>query len=119
MHTPAINTGSLDTRACGPTPKRRHRSPVVRAILPSARSDFPRAIAPRDPRDRSSGAEAVATDVDGLSTFGPKHRRDRAQEDLDVKPRRPAINVFEILLDPAIELPIAPALDLPEARNAG
>src|ERR1035437_538890 len=54
----------------------------------------------------------------GLSPCAGEHRRDRTGDDLEVEPERPAVDVFEILLNPAVELGFAAAADLPQARHA-
>src|SRR4051812_26816329 len=44
---------------------------------------------------------------------------DRAKQDLHVEPQRPPVDVLEIRLDPAVELRLAPAADLPQAGDPG
>ena len=44
-------------------------------------------------------------------------RRDRPRQDLDVQPERPAVDVFEVGGDPAIELRLAARPDLPQAGD--
>src|SRR5262245_30592264 len=48
-----------------------------------------------------------------------EHRRDRPEQDLEVEPHRPAVDVGEIELDPPVEVLLAPSLHLPQPGDAG
>ena len=47
-----------------------------------------------------------------------EHRRDRPEHDLEVEPDRPAVDVGEVELDPAVEVLVAATLDLPQPGDA-
>src|SRR5215218_653214 len=46
-------------------------------------------------------------------------RGNRPEQDLDVEPQRPAVDVLEVALDPSIEVGLTPRADLPEAGDTG
>jgi len=48
-----------------------------------------------------------------------EHRRDRPQDDLDVAPERPAVDVLEVELHPLVEVDLAAAAHLPGAGDPG
>ena len=67
-------------------------------------------FADRGERDGGVGSGSAATG---------EHDWNRLGENLDVEHRRPIVDVFEIELDPLIEIDLIAAMDLPEASQAG
>src|SRR3990172_6654690 len=63
----------------------------------------------RGGRGRSFSGKATLSTLEG--------GRQRARQDPEVEPHRPAIDIFEVRGDPAIEVGISPRPDLPEASN--
>src|SRR5207253_6082595 len=45
-------------------------------------------------------------------------RRNRAQQDLQIEPRRPVVDILEIELHPAVEVDLVAAADLPQTRQS-
>src|SRR3954451_10519568 len=47
-----------------------------------------------------------------------QHRRNRAQQDLQIEPWRPVVDVLQVELHPAVEVDLVAAADLPETRQS-